>query len=199
MSRRDYFDEVAHLWDGWNEREDMGLRLREGLRALGVGPDERIVDLGSGTGILTGHLLELLGEEGRIVAVDFSPRMHEIAARKIADPRVRFELAEAARLPLDDASVDRVLCFSTWPHFPDPVAVLEEAWRALKPGGPLHVWHLASRETINSIHRGVGGVIAEDLLAPASELARMGREAGFAVETQLDEPDRYLVSLAKVP
>ncbi len=197
MSRRAYFDEVAEKWDGWNDRENMGPRLREGLRNLEIGPGERIVDLGSGTGILLAHLLEVLGDEGRVIAVDFSPEMQRIAAQKIDDPRVCFERADATELPVDDGSVDRVLCFSTWPHFPDPEAVLREAQRALGPGGSLHIWHVAGRETINSIHRGVGGLIAEDLLVPAEELASLAAAVGFAVETAIDEPDRYLLSLRK--
>jgi ubiquinone/menaquinone biosynthesis C-methylase UbiE len=197
MSRREYFDTVAQRWDGWNDRENMGPRLSEGLRRFELRPDEQIVDLGCGTGILLQHLLEVLGDEGRVVAVDFSSTMLELAARKIADSRVRFEQAEATALPVEDAAMDRVLCFSTWPHFPRPEEVLRELWRVLKPGGSLQIWHVAGRETINGIHQGVGGLIAEDLLLPVEELAEQARGVGFEVEAQIDEADEYLLSLRK--
>lgn len=197
MNRRSYFDDVAHEWDGWNDRENMGPRLSEGLRRLEVGPKEQIIDLGSGTGILLSHILELLDDDGRVVAVDFSSKMQEIAARKFDDSRVRFEQTDVTEIPVDDGSIDRVVCFSTWPHFTDPEAALRETWRTLKPGGLLHIWHLAGRETINEIHRGVGGEISEDLLVPAAELAALASSVGYAVETQKDEADHYLLSLRK--
>lgn len=197
MSRQAYFDSVAPKWDNWNEREKMEPRLIAGLRRFELGADERILDLGCGTGILLQHVLVELGDGGRVIAVDFSEEMLQRARRKFTDGRVRFEQREATDLPVEDASIDRVLCFSTWPHFPDPEAVLREVERVLVPGGHLHIWHLASKEMINSIHSGVGGLLGEDLLVPATELVELGEKVGFVTEKALDESDEYLVVFRK--
>lgn len=197
MSRQDYFDSVAPKWDDWNGRENMDQRLLEGMKRFELRADERILDLGCGTGILLRHVLGELGEVGRVVAVDFSSRMLELAQRKISDDRVRFEQTDATNLPVEDGSMSRALCFSTWPHFSDPEAVLREIHRVLEPGGRLHIWHLASKETINSIHSGVGGLIGEDLLVPAEELVELGVSVGFRAETAIDTSDEYLVVLRK--
>jgi SAM-dependent methyltransferase len=50
---------------------------------------------------------------------------------------VRFETADAAALPFDDASFERVFIHALLEHAPDPAAVLAEAARVLVPGGVL--------------------------------------------------------------
>jgi len=197
MNRKEYFDSVAHLWDEWNREEEMVGRIREGLVSFGIRPDEHVVDLGCGTGVLFGPLLELLSPRGHVECVDFSERMIEIARCRSSDPTLTFHVSAATSLPVDDCSVDRVICFSTWPHFPKPRAVLREVWRALRSGGRLHVWHLSGRETINSIHREAGGSIGEDLLCPAKELALTATRCGFEVEVVADESTTYLVTVFK--
>jgi ubiquinone/menaquinone biosynthesis C-methylase UbiE len=194
MDRREYFDGVADKWDGWNARAEMEPVMRQGLRELGVGPEEHVLDLGCGTGIMLGMLLDVLGPRGRVTAVDFAPRMVEVARGKTLDTRVEFRVAEACALPVGDGTMDRCVCFSTWPHFPDPRAVLVEQHRVLKPGGLLHVWHVSGREKINAIHAGVGGVIGQDLLPPVRQLADVAGACGFSVVSLVDNPDRYLLT-----
>ncbi|MBN1884413.1 MAG: class I SAM-dependent methyltransferase [Candidatus Krumholzibacteriota bacterium] len=191
--RRAYFDGIADRWDGWDDLDSPGFTLREGLRGFGVEAGERAVDLGCGTGNLTAAILALLGDAGRVVAVDFSPRMIALAAEKVRDGRASFLVADAAGLPLAGGSVDRIVCYSTWPHFTDHLAAARELARVLRPGGMLHVWHTSSRETINGIHVEAGGPVGADLLPPANELAAVVERAGFTVTEAIDA-ERYLVS-----
>jgi len=90
-----------------------------------------------------------------------------------------------------------VVCFSAWPHFPDPEAVILEMRRILKPGGRLHVWHTSSRDKINDIHKNVHQAVCRDMLEPADRLARRMRRAGFSIEDQRDDADAYLVTARK--
>ncbi len=129
-----------------------------------------------------------------MAAVDISPRMLEVARSKIADPRVTWHLADARSLPLADASCDRVVCYSVWPHFDDRHAVAVELRRVLRPGGSLHVWHLSGRERINEIHASAGEAVRHDLLGPVSETAAVLGAAGFSVHTAVEGPERYLVT-----
>ncbi len=201
MKRSDYFDQMADRWDqnhGNGHKAGQTRRLLEdGLRSFGVGAAERVVDLGCGTGVLLGCLLGHLGADGRVHAVDFAPRMIARARKKHPDGRVEFLVADAGAIPVPDASVDRVVCFSAWPHFPDPDAVIRELRRILKPGGRLHVWHTSSREKINDIHKNVHRAVCRDMLEPAHQLSGRMREAGFSVEEQRDDEDAYLVTARK--
>jgi ubiquinone/menaquinone biosynthesis C-methylase UbiE len=194
MNRQAFFDEIAERWDEICKSEQVLRPLNATLARFNIGVDERVVDLGCGTGVLTGCLLEHLGEKGRVEAVDFSTNMIRLAEKKHPDGRVRFHCCDATRLPLDDGCIDRVLCFSTWPHFPDPDAVTREAKRILKPGGYFHIWHVESREKINSIHREAGPPIENDLLEEINTLAGRLINAGFTITEQIDDADSYLAS-----
>lgn len=189
-----HFDAIADKWDGWDDLVLLRQRLESGLAAFGVGPQESVIDMGCGTGNLTLAILSMLGPAGRVRAIDISPKMIEVASAKVHDSRATFHLASAEHLPFEDASSDRIICFSVWPHLRDQDAVGRELARVLRPGGHLHVWHLASRDTINAIHTDVGGPVAGDLLLPASQTAATLKHAGFHVTEVVDDADRYLVS-----
>jgi ubiquinone/menaquinone biosynthesis C-methylase UbiE len=189
-----YFDGIADKWDGWEHLPSLSARIAAGLGELGVVPSETVLDAGCGTGNLTRELLARLSPAGRVVAVDFSPRMIERARRKVMDPRVRWLIADVGRLPIPDASCDRILCFSLWPHLDDRDAAAAGFGRVLKPGGFLHIWHLAPRDKINAVHAGAGEPIGRDLLPPAEETAALLSRHGFAVTGQVDDEERYLVS-----
>jgi demethylmenaquinone methyltransferase/2-methoxy-6-polyprenyl-1,4-benzoquinol methylase len=177
--------------------ERVRVRLAVSLASLDIGDDEHILDIGCGTGSSTMLLLRLLGPGGRVSAVDISPVMLAVAQGKVSDPRVTWFHADAVHLPHASGSTDRVLCYSVWPHFTDPLAVLRELWRVVKPGGKLHILHTEPRERINSIHRGVGGALAEDVLPPASVLADHCTSSGWNLLTMRDDDGEYVVTAKK--
>jgi len=189
-----FFDGIADEWDGWEDLDALSRKLARGLDELGVGRDERVVDIGCGTGNLTRALLDRLSPEGRVLAVDISPRMIAVAKSKVSDARVSWHIANARVLSGSDASFDRVICYSVWPHFDDPGEVAAELRRLLRPGGRLHVWHLLAREKINEIHASAGEAVRGDVLPAATETAALLERAGFEVERSIDDAERYLVT-----
>ena len=196
-SKRAYFDGIADQWDGWEDLDEVRRKLAFGLAGMGLRPGETVADVGCGTGNLTRALLDKLSSEGRVVAADLSARMLDIARKKNPDPRVEWVGADAHHLPIQDGCVDRVICYSVWPHFDRPVAVAHELLRILRPGAKLHVWHLLSRQQVNEIHASAGEAVRHDVLAGAGDLARLLDRQGFAVTLVVDEDHRYLVSALK--
>jgi SAM-dependent methyltransferase len=89
----------------------------------------RVVDLGAGTGLLTGQLLAA-GHD--VVAVDPSAEMlAELAARL---PQVQTLVGSAEAIPLPDAAVDAVVAGQA-AHWFEPVGTARELRRVLRPGG----------------------------------------------------------------
>jgi demethylmenaquinone methyltransferase/2-methoxy-6-polyprenyl-1,4-benzoquinol methylase len=193
-AKAEFFDGIADKWDGWEDLEKITQKLSRGLDDLGVNDDETIVDVGCGTGNLTRVLSDKLSHAGRVVAIDISAEMVKRAREKVPDPRVEWHVGDATRMPIDDSSVDRIICFSVWPHFDDPGAAVAEFKRILRHRGTLHVWHLSSRATINEIHASVSEAVANDVLVPASQTAQLLEEHGFEPYEVIDDDERYLVS-----
>jgi ubiquinone/menaquinone biosynthesis C-methylase UbiE len=194
MDRRTYFDDLSSRWDGFTDGVKVRAALAAVLQPYAILPDEHIVDLGCGTGNLSHVLCAGLGPHGRVTAVDISPAMIDVAAGRLDDLRVRWVVADAASLPMEQGTADRVICFSAWPHFPEPAAVARELGRVLRRGGALHIVHVDAREKINAIHTGVGGAIGHDILPPATDLVALLRTAGFDPFEEIDAPDAYRVS-----
>lgn len=102
-------------------------------------PSAHLLDLACGSGLITRHLLARLGHDGRIDAVDIDPAMVAYASSTVDDERVRWHVADAASVPVDDAGVDGVYCHQGLQFLPDPLGVLHEIARTLRPGGRLTV------------------------------------------------------------
>lgn len=96
----------------------------------------RVLEIGAGSGLN----LPLYGSAARsIVAVEPSPQLIRLAARRAVMAKVPIEFVEgsAEALPLADASIDTVVTTWTLCSIPDVARALREARRALRPGGAL--------------------------------------------------------------
>lgn len=186
MDHREYFDRIAAEWDELLEEETIA-RLREIVAGLEIRPGARVLDVGTGTGVLLPLLLE---KGGRVVALDLSWEMLKRARAKSYP--VAYVQGDAQNLPLPDGAFDWVICNAVFPHFPDKLRALREIRRVLKDGGRLVICHANSRQAVNEIHRAIGGVVANDTIPPEGEMRRLFCEAGLDESVVRDEPDRYL-------
>jgi len=104
-----------------------------------------VLEIGSGPGELAIEIARRLpGRE--VVGIDLAEAMIEraveLARTAGLDERVRFELADAAALPLPEASFDVVVSTLSLHHWSDPAAVFAEAGRVLRPGGVALIYDL---------------------------------------------------------
>ncbi|CAM3772016.1 class I SAM-dependent methyltransferase [Isoptericola cucumis] len=92
-----------------------------------------VLDVATGTGLVLRALHASSGTTVRTTGVDLSPDMLAVARREL--PQATLLRADAAALPLADASVDLVTCVTALHLLPDPHAALAEWARVLRPGG----------------------------------------------------------------
>lgn len=109
------------------------------LSDLKLPSDARALELGSGTGHVTKDLLDLAGAK-TAHGLEPSPVMVERAKKSFGnDTRLSFDIGDAKDTGFDDASFDLVLMHTLLCHVPGPEAVVQEAFRILKPGGVLAI------------------------------------------------------------
>jgi len=109
------------------------------LQGLALSPGMTILEFGAGTGWLSRFLTQL---GCRMILMDVAPTALTIARELYAKqpvigerPAPQFLVFDGRRIDLPDASVDRVLCFDSFHHAPNPDDVLREFGRVLKPRG----------------------------------------------------------------
>ncbi len=116
----------------WNEE------MRD--RAVGwldLDPDDRVLDVGCGTGFATEGLLQHTDD---VWGLDQSAHQLERAYAKFGKRgNVRFHRGDAERLPFADDSFDAYWSSGSIEYWPNPVDALEEARRVTKPGRPVLV------------------------------------------------------------
>ena len=129
------FDRIAQRYDtvntvlsagtdgGWRRRAARETGLREGGSAL---------DIACGSGKLAARLRALTGPHGRVVGLDFSARMLEIARRE--HPGIEFVEGDALNLPFYDAEFDAATIGFGLRNLADPVRGLAEMLRVVKSG-----------------------------------------------------------------
>ena len=131
------YDAVTEPFDRFTRWLSRPLAAR--LVALAaVRPGYRILDVGTGTGIVAVEAARATGPDGCVLGVDLSEGMLRSAAQtasRAALGNTEFGLMDAEALALADGSFDAVLSLFALLHFPDPRAALGEMFRVVRAGG----------------------------------------------------------------
>jgi demethylmenaquinone methyltransferase/2-methoxy-6-polyprenyl-1,4-benzoquinol methylase len=194
------FDRIARRYDLVNTvlsfGTDGGWRRRT-ARETGLKPGGSALDVACGSGKLTAELAKLAGPGGRVIGLDFSAQMLEVARR---DHRgIEFIEGDALKLPFEDASFDAATIAFGLRNLADPVRGLREMTRVARRAvvlefvrPPRGLAGGAYRVYLRTVLPAVGGAISGDRAAyrylsdtvdsyrmPA-ELIAMARQAGWS-------------------
>jgi ubiquinone/menaquinone biosynthesis C-methylase UbiE len=125
------------------------------LKEIGIKSGDRVLDYGSGPGSYVPPLAEMVGESGKVYALDAHPLaikmvQNMIAKRRLANVETIHSECETG---LPDNCLDVVLLYDTLHDLADPDPVLAEIWRTLKPGGVLSLsdHHLEQADIVSSV------------------------------------------------
>ena len=112
-----------------------GATLRETLSRLELEPEQSLLDVGCGTGVLLEALLTSM-PSAQLSGVDPSAEMLEVARKKLGDA-VILKRSHAESLPFPDQNFDVVVSTNAFHYFREPLGALEEMSRVLRPHGRL--------------------------------------------------------------
>jgi demethylmenaquinone methyltransferase/2-methoxy-6-polyprenyl-1,4-benzoquinol methylase len=163
------FNHIARRYDLVNTvlsgGTDAGWRKRA-ARTTGLSDGGSALDVACGSGKLTAQLAQRAGSEGRVVGLDFSVEMLEVARRD--HPGIDFVEGDALNLPFDDASFDVSTIAFGLRNLADPVRGLREMLRVATrravvlefvrpPDGPIGT---AYRMYLKTLLPAIGGAIS---------------------------------------
>jgi len=165
-----------------------------------LAPGERVIDLGSGSGMDVFLAARHTGPQGRVLGIDFTAAQLAKARRLAAGSfDVEFRQGRIEHLPVEDASVDCVISNGVINLAADKAAVYAEAARVLRPGGRIAIADIVTERPLkDSIVCDVdlwasciGGAAQRDAYREAIE------SAGLRITQIRENPYRFLSQQAR--
>ncbi|HEY7533330.1 MAG TPA: methyltransferase domain-containing protein [Nitrospiraceae bacterium] len=138
--QRQDWNRVAGGWEKWDPFFDRQMAFLN-HRLVGdarVRPNQRVLDLGSGTGYPALLAAQTVGTGGSVTGIDLADLMLAVARRKaiaLGLTNVTFRAGDITTLPFDNASFDAVTSRFCLMFLPEIPRALSEIARVLKPGG----------------------------------------------------------------
>jgi arsenite methyltransferase len=167
-----------------------------------LGEAERVIDLGSGSGMDAFVAALLVGRSGRVVGIDFTVEQVDKARRLAGEAgldQVDFREGCIERLPAKDENFDRAISNGAINLSPEKERVFAEAGRVLRPGGRLAIADIVSEQQLKESIVGdadlwascIGGAAQEDAYRAAIE------SAGLRVQEVRANPYEFISERAR--
>ena len=153
----DLYNSRSHNYDRGDWHPRIAQRLVE-YAQLALG--QQVLDLATGTGIVAIEAAQIVGATGRVIGVDISEGMLEIAQKKsdtLNLNNTEFLLADAETVNFPANSFDHIFCSSAFIWMSDLISALKLWHQFLKPGGLLSFHAFADTAF-------VGGIVAQKVL-----------------------------------
>jgi ubiquinone/menaquinone biosynthesis C-methylase UbiE len=118
--------------------------MHDYLGAMNIQAMQRVLDLGCGTGVAARAIGQNPAFTGKLTGIDVSPYLIAAAQRLSEEEgmggRIAFQVGDSRSLDLPAEQFDAVIAHTLVSHVDDPLAVLKEAVRLVKPGGLVSIF-----------------------------------------------------------
>jgi ubiquinone/menaquinone biosynthesis C-methylase UbiE len=170
------------------------------LELLRPSPGDKLLDVGTGAGVVALRAGAWVGPEGQVTGSDVAMALVSLAREAAAEQGiagVTFCQMDAEQLDFPDASFDAVTCAFSLFQFPDMSRALAEMWRVLKPGGRLGLsnWGPGYFSPVASLQRdlfrefGLRALLTNPIAFRPDALQALLREAAFTGVELVEETD----------
>ncbi len=182
--QRRYFDSVADVFSAQPPAEVLA-RVERIVALAELAPGERVLDVGSGTGVLLPFVLR--HQPSRVVACDLSAEM--LARLHTRFPQVETLQGDITTLDLPEGSFDCAFLNAVFPNLPDKPAALRNLARLLAVGGRMVISHPEGRAFVLRLRDELPFPI--DPLPGEAELRALLAPHPLRLELYVDEPHLY--------
>src|SRR5918993_550525 len=144
------------------------------IKSAGISIGHTVLDVATGTGQPALTIAKIVGPNGKVVGVDLSPEMLEIAKQEAASQGLTniavFQVVKDESLSMfSDNTFDSVVCRNGLMFMPDPVKALKAFLRVLKPRGKasVTVWGSPDKSPVMGVVMKTISKYVPDLKAPS--------------------------------
>lgn len=191
MNNREFFNKLAPEWDETTSHDSK--KIEKIIQLSSIEKGAKILDIGSGTGILISYFLETLPLS--ITAVDISDNMILRAKQKYRDDRITFIRGDIIEYT-KEKDFNYLFLYSAYPHFKDKDKLFSHLLSLASYGGKIVIAHSMGREEINKIHEKNCDV--KDHSLPPVEVTTEIMSKYFKVDKMIDNREMYYISGIKV-
>lgn len=194
MNQVEFFNKIAKEWDSIIEVNEEKINLL--LSKLDIKSNERILDVGTGTGVII-PFIKALNKGGYIKGVDISTGMLNIAKEKYKNlENIEFEIKDVEEEIYE--KYDKIILYSMFPHLENKTKTVKTLInKNLNKNGKLIIAHSNSREFLNNMHKEKDKSISKARLIPVNNQRKIFEKNGLKVLEAFENDQIYYLVLVK--
>ncbi|MFR3558362.1 MAG: methyltransferase domain-containing protein [Paraclostridium sordellii] len=195
MNQVEFFNKIAKEWDSIIEVNEEKINLL--LSKLDIKSNERILDVGTGTGVII-PFIKALNKGGYIKGVDISTGMLNIAKEKYKNlENIEFEIKDVEEEEIYE-KYDKIILYSMFPHLENKTKTVKTLInKNLNKNGKLIIAHSNSREFLNNMHKEKDKSVSKARLIPVNNQRKIFKKNGLKVLEAFENDQIYYLVLIK--
>lgn len=195
MNQVEFFNQIAKEWDSIIEVNEE--KINTLLSKLNITDNSKVLDIGTGTGVLI-PFLKSLNPNGYIKGVDISSEMLNVAREKFRNiEKVSFELVDVEKDVINE-TYDSIVLYSMFPHLKDKTNTIKKlVEKNLEKGGQLIIAHSNSRTFLNNMHKEKNEFVSEDRLISVTDQRYLFEKVGLKVVDAFEDNEIYYLVIKR--